>query len=275
MTADFRSDTATRPSAKMYEAMQSAPLGDDCKHEDPSVNRLQEEVADLLGKEAGLFFPSGTQSNCTALLTHCRNGDELITGESYHIFRYEGGGASSFGGISYRTLPVGTDGGLAPEAIAEAVRPDEDTSPITRLLSLENATDGKPISLARMTEMTAPARTAGLAIHLDGARIFNAALALDTTPDQIAGFSDSTSMCLSKGLGAPAGTVLTGERDFIRLASRVRRRLGGECAKRDSSQPVAVSPCAKAQTSSPKTTPAPRGLAKPCRLWRKARGKEG
>ncbi len=227
MLVDFRSDTATRPSAAMYAAMQSATLGDDCKHEDPSVTQLEQEVADLLGKETGLFFPSGTQSNCTALLTHCRSGDELITGETYHVYRYEGGGASAFGGISFRPLPLEPDGGLNPQAITAAVRPDEDTSPISRLLTLENTTDGKPVSLDGMGAMAQAARSAGLAVHLDGARILNAALALNTTPDQIASHADSVSMCLSKGLGAPVGTVLTGERDFIRLASRWRRKLGG------------------------------------------------
>ena len=225
--ADFRSDTATRPSPAMYRAMAEAELGDDCKQDDPTVNALQERAAAALGKEAGLFFPSGTQSNCTALLTHCGRGEEVVLGESYHIFLYEGGGLSALGGLVPRTLPVEADGGMDPARIQGAIRPDDHTSPRSRLISLENTTDGRPLSRERMEAMLAPARACGLSAHLDGARIWNAAAALGCTPAHLAEPFDSVSMCLSKGLGAPIGTVLAGEAAFIREAARWRRKLGG------------------------------------------------
>ncbi|MGR4001149.1 MAG: low-specificity L-threonine aldolase [Alphaproteobacteria bacterium] len=225
--ADFRSDTASRPSRAMYEAMQNAELGDDCKGDDPTVNLLQERVADLLGKEAALFVPSGTMSNCTALLTHCARGDEYIVGETYHSYKLEGGGASALGGISAHTLPVEDDGSLDPSVIRDAIRPDETVYARSTLLALENPTDGKPLSCETLAAMVAPARARGLATHLDGARLYNAAVALNQTPQDLSDVFDSVSVCLSKGLGAPVGSVLSGERDFIKEASRWRRKLGG------------------------------------------------
>ena len=211
----------------MYAAMQSAPLGESGKGEDPSVNQLQEETAHLLGKEDALFFPTGSQSNCAALLTHCTRGDEIITADSYHIYLLEGAGASVLGGVSFRTLPALADGTLTPDAISAAVRPDRESAPVSRLLSLENPTYGKPINPDNFSSMVAAGRAAGLAVHLDGARIFNAAVALSTTPAALAREADSVSMCLSKGLGAPIGSLLAGERDFIKAAKRWRRCLGG------------------------------------------------
>ena len=224
---DFRSDTATRPSALMYEAMQEAPLGDDCKGDDPSVNLLQERVADLTGKEAALFFPSGTMSNCAALLTHCARGDEYIVGETYHTYKYEGGGASALGGIFAHTLPVRDDGALALDDIRGAIRPDDAVYARSALLALENPTDGRPLSVETLAAMAGVARDGGLATHLDGARLYNASVALDTDLRDFAGHFESVSMCLSKGLGAPVGSVLSGERDFIKECVRWRRKLGG------------------------------------------------
>ena len=224
---DFRSDTVTRPSAAMRAAMAEAEVGDDVYGEDATVQALEEQAADRLGQEAGLFVASGTQSNLCALLTHLARGDEVLSGESYHIVRYEGGGASVLGGALITPLPVDSCGGLAAGDIQAAIKPPDSHFARTRLLSLENTVHGVAQPLARLQALTGLARQAGLACHLDGARLMNAVL---ETGDEAAKFGqlfDSVSLCLSKGLGAPAGSVLTGSKPFIAAARRWRKMLGG------------------------------------------------
>ena len=223
---DFRSDTVTRPSAGMRAAMAEAEVGDDVYGEDPTVRQLEEEIASELGKEAGLFVSSGTQGNLTALLAQCGRGDEIIVGENYHIYHDEAGGPSVLGGIAM--LPVPTEGGaMAPEDVAAALRPDDPHYPVSRLLSLENTVAGQALPLEQIQAAAHPAREAGLAVHLDGARFFNAVTALGIAPAALAGVADTVSVCLSKGLGAPAGSVLVGPKATIHRARRMRKLLGG------------------------------------------------
>ncbi|WP_417838640.1 low-specificity L-threonine aldolase [Tritonibacter scottomollicae] len=224
---DLRSDTVTRPDAAMRAAMAAAEVGDDVYGEDPNVNRLEAALAERSGKEAALFLPTGTQSNLVALLAHCGRGEEILTGRGYHVYKYEAGGASALGGIVLDPLGVSEDGGLRPADIAAAVKEDDSHHPITRLLSLENTHNGKAVSLARLDECIAPARAAGLSVHLDGARVFNAATALGCELTEIAGRFDTVSICLSKGLGAPVGSVLVGPADLIDRARRWRKMVGG------------------------------------------------
>lgn len=224
---DLRSDTVTRPDAAMRQAMAAAEVGDDVYGEDPAVNALEANMAERLGKEAGLFLPTGTQSNLAALLSHCGRGEEIITGRNYHVFKYEAAGASVLGGIAMDPLPVLPEGGLDPSAIKAAVKPDDSHMPVSRLLSLENTHNGQAISLAEMRAMTDAGREAGLSLHLDGARFFNAITALGCSPGQLAVQFDTLSICLSKGLGAPVGSVLVGPSDLIASARRWRKMLGG------------------------------------------------
>lgn len=224
---DLRSDTVTQPDARMREAMVQAPLGDDVYGEDPTVIRLQDKAAELLGKEAGLFLSSGTQSNLTALLSHCNRGEEYITGRPYHTFSAEAGGAAVLGGIAPHPLDVGADGGLDADEVKAAIKPDDYHYPITRLISLENTVSGQVIPLGDLHKIIDIARAAGLNIHLDGARLMNAAVALQVPPAEITSGFDSVSLCLSKGLGAPVGSVLCGSRQFIAKARRNRKILGG------------------------------------------------
>ncbi len=232
---DLRSDTVTRPTAAMRAAMQAAPLGDDVFGDDPSVNALQEELAALLGFEAALFVPTGTQGNLCALLAHCQRGDEYIVGQQQHCYRWEGGGAAVFGSIQPQPLDHAPDGTLPLAAIEAAVKPDDPHFARTRLLALENTLGGKVMPLAYLAQATALARRKGLACHLDGARLFNAAVAqaAATGSDaraearRIAGLFDSVSVCFSKGLGTPAGSVLCGSAELIARARRVRKMAGG------------------------------------------------
>lgn len=224
---DLRSDTVTQPSEGMRAAMAGAVVGDDVYGEDPTVTALEEKGAALLGKQASLFFPSGTQSNLAALLTHCGRGQEYIAGDRYHVFTSEAGGAAVLGGIMPCPIPTQDDGGLDPESIRTAIKPDDPHYPVTRLLCLENSVSGKVLSPKRIAEPAAVARTAGLRVHLDGARLFNAAVALGLDAAELAAPADSISICLSKGLGAPVGTLLVGESDFIAAARRQRKILGG------------------------------------------------
>jgi threonine aldolase len=224
---DLRSDTVTRPDAAMRAAMAAAEVGDDVTGDDPTVARLEITLAERLGKEAGLFLPSGTQSNLVAMLSHCGRGDEVITGRGYHVFKYEAGGASVLGGIVMDPLEVAADGGLEPAAIAAAVKEDDSHHPVSRLLSLENTHNGKAVSLARIERAVTAGRAAGLALHLDGARLFNAATALRRDADEVTAPFDTVSVCLSKGLGAPVGSVLLGPVEFIASARRWRKMLGG------------------------------------------------
>ena len=227
LVADLRSDTVTVPCDGMRAAMASAEVGDDVYGEDPSVLRLEGSLAERLGKEAGLFVPSGTQSNLLAMLSHCARGEEVIAGEAYHVIRYEAAGASVLGGISLRPLAVADDGGLDPDAIKGAIQPDDSHHPISRLLSLENTHYGKAISLARITAAVETARQNGLSVHLDGARYFNAVAALGCDEGALAAQFDTVSVCLSKGLGTPIGSVLLGPDEVIKRARRWRKMLGG------------------------------------------------
>ena len=224
---DLRSDTVTRPSPGMRQAMLDAPLGDDVFGDDPTVNRLQALTAETFGFEAGLLFPSGTQSNLAALMTHCQRGDEMIVGQDAHTYRYEAGGAAVLGSIQPQPLTNQPDGTLDLAQVEAAIKPDDPHFARTRLFALENTIGGKPLPRSYIEQAIALARRRGLATHLDGARVFNAATALGTTVrDLCAGF-DSVSVCLSKGLGAPAGTVLVGSKSFIDRAKRARKMLGG------------------------------------------------
>ena len=224
---DLRSDTVTRPGAGMRRAMHDAPVGDDVFGDDPTVNRLQALLAEMLGFEAGLFMPSGTQSNLAALMTHCRRGDEYLVGQNAHTYRYEGGGAAVLGSIQPQPLENEPDGSIALDRIAAAIKPDDPHFARTRLLALENTIGGKVLPLPYQHAATALAHERGLATHLDGARLFNAAIALGVAPREIAAGFDSVSVCLSKGLGAPVGSVLLGSREFIDRAVRPRKMLGG------------------------------------------------
>lgn len=224
---DLRSDTVTQPTPEMRRAMAEADVGDDVYGEDPSVNRLEAIAAERLGKEAALFVTSGTQANLAALLTHCGRGDEFIAGEEAHTYRAEGGGAAALGGIHSQTLDFDEDGTLDLDRVAAAIKPDDPHFPITRLLCLENTQSGKVLPLEYLARAKALADTRGIATHLDGARVFNAAVADDVDVSEIAQHFDSISFCLSKGLGAPVGSLLAGQRDFIAQARRWRKKLGG------------------------------------------------
>ena len=207
--------------------MAAATVGDDVYGEDPTVNRLQSVCAERLGFEAGLFVASGTQSNLAALLTHCGRGDEYIAGLDAHTYRFEGGGAAVLGGIQPQPLPFCDDGTLSLGAIEAAVKPDDFHFAKTKLVCLENTQGGKPIGLAYLASVRALAHRRGLRIHLDGARLFNASVMLRVDAESLARPCDSVSVCLSKGLGAPAGSVLCGNADFIEAARRWRKVLGG------------------------------------------------
>jgi threonine aldolase len=224
---DLRSDTVTRPSAAMRQAMAQAPVGDDVWGDDPTVARLEALSAALLGKESALFLPSGTQSNLVALLTHCQRGDEYLVGQNAHTYKYEGGGAAVLGSIQPQPLAMAPDGSIPLDSIRDAIKPDDFHFARTRLLSLENTIGGKVLSLDYMGAACALADEHRLAKHLDGARVFNAAVKLGVEVHCIAAPFDSVSVCLSKGLGAPVGSVLCGSLEFIQEARRWRKMLGG------------------------------------------------
>lgn len=229
-TIDLRSDTVTQPTPAMREAMAKAPLGDDVYGEDPTINQLQAKAAAMLGKEAGLFIPSGTMGNLAAVLAHCGRGDEVIMGDQAHTFRYEAGGIAALGGVHPHTLPNQPNGTLLLEDIETAIRPDDAHHPITRLIALENTHNrcgGAALSVDYTQKVGELAHARGLVLHLDGARIFNAAAALGVDAAELTAPVDSVTFCLSKGLCAPVGSVLCGSRDFIRRAHRIRKQLGG------------------------------------------------
>jgi threonine aldolase len=227
MTIDLRSDTVTKPSPAMREAMARAEVGDDVFGDDPTVNRLQEVCAGRFGMEAGLFFPSGTQSNCAALMAHCQRGDEVIVGQDAHTFHYEAGGMAVLGSIQPQPLNNRPDGTLDLGEVEAAIKPDDAHFAITKLLALENTIGGKVIGRPYLADAVALARRRKLSTHLDGARIFNAAVKLGMPVAELCAGFDTVSVCLSKGLGTPAGTVLVGRRDVIARARRVRKMLGG------------------------------------------------
>jgi threonine aldolase len=232
---DLRSDTVTQPTEAMRAAMMAAPLGDDVFADDPSVNALQQQIAQLLGFEAALFVPTGTQSNLCAILSHCQRGDEYIVGQQAHCYRWEGGGAAVFGSVQPQPLDHQPDGTLALDAIEAAIKPDDAHFARSRLLALENTLGGKLLPFAYVEQATQLAQRKGLARHLDGARLFNAATAqaaehgteVRAEARRIAGCFDSVSVCFSKGLGAPVGSALCGSREFIARAHRIRKVAGG------------------------------------------------
>jgi threonine aldolase len=226
-TVDLRSDTVTRPTPAMRAVMAAAEVGDDVFGDDPTVNALQERVAAMLGKEAALFVSSGTQSNLCALLAHCQRGDEVIVGQNAHNYRYEGGGGAVLGGIQPQPLTQQPDGSLLLSEIAAAIKPDDAHFARTRLLALENTWNGKVLPLSYLDAATGLAKSRGLARHLDGARLWNAAVASGDSVARIAQGFDTVSVCFSKGLGAPVGSALVGPRDFIARAHRARKMLGG------------------------------------------------
>ena len=233
--ADFRSDTVTQPSAAMKQRMLSAALGDDVFNDDPTTLELQCTAAELLGFEAALFAPSGTQTNLIAMMSHCQRGDEAIVGQQWHTYKWEGGGMAVLGSIQPQPLELQSDGTLALSDIAAAIKPDDPHFARTRLIVIENSVGGKVLPLSYMRDVAALAKDKGLACHIDGARLMNAAVALapqhSLTPQQMArelcqGY-DSVSLCLSKGLGCPVGSLLLGSNAFIARARRVRKMLGG------------------------------------------------
>jgi threonine aldolase len=224
---DLRSDTVTQPSAAMRAAMAAAPVGDDVYADDPTVNRLQDFAAELFGFEAGLFAPSGTQTNLIALMTHCGRGDEYLVGQEAHTYKYEGGGAAVLGSIQPQPIANQPDGSIAITDIAAYIKPDDMHFARTRVLALENTIGGRVLSQAYVKAATDFAHSKGLVTHLDGARICNAAVKQGISlRDAAAGF-DTVSVCLSKGLGAPVGSVLLGPKAFIEQGKRWRKMLGG------------------------------------------------
>lgn len=224
---DFRSDTVTGPDAGMRSAMADAPVGDDVYGEDETVAALEAKVAELTGKASGVFLPSGTQSNLIALMSHCDRGDEFIAGQDAHAYKYEAGGAAVLGSIQPQPVENAQDGSLPLDKIAAAIKPEDIHFARTKLLALENTIGGKVLPQSYVADAVALARRHGLATHLDGARIFNAAVASNRTVREIAEGFDSVSVCLSKGLGAPVGSVLVGGKDLIVKARRLRKMLGG------------------------------------------------
>ena len=224
---DFRSDTVTRPSAAMRAVMSQAPVGDDVYGDDPSVNALEAKMAERTGKEAALLVPSGTQSNLIALLTHCARGDEYIVGQNYHTYLYESGGAAVLGSIVPQPIAVEADGSLDVQKIAAVIKPKDLHFANSKLLSLENTHSGKVISQDYLQTAIAFARQHQLAVHLDGARVFNAAVAQQLDLVEITRPFDTVSVCCSKGLGAPIGSLLCGPREFIQSARRWRKMVGG------------------------------------------------
>ena len=227
---DFHSDTRTLPTPEMRRAMAEAEVGDDVSRQDPTVNRLEEMAAERLGKEAALFVSSGTQGNLVSILTHCQRGDEIIVGDNTHIFRGEAGGASALGGISYHTLPNDERGMLDPDEVAAAVKPADVHYPHTAMVALENthnARGGIPLTPEDTKAIADVAHSHDLAMHIDGARIFNASVYLETPVSELVKDADSVSFCLSKGLGCPVGSLICGTNEFIDRARFWRKMLGG------------------------------------------------
>jgi len=228
---DLRSDTVTRPTPGMLAAMSAAEVGDDVWGDDPTVNRLQALMAAATNKPAALFFPSGTQSNLAALMSHCERGDEYIVGQMAHTYRWEGGGAAVLGSIQPQPIEQAADGSIPIDKIAAAIKPFGPGLGThfarTRLLALENTWGGRVLPQPYVIEAAAFARSKGLNVHLDGARAFNAAVASETTIAGLLAPFDSASLCISKGLGAPVGAVLVGDTAFIERAARWRKMLGG------------------------------------------------
>jgi threonine aldolase len=224
---DLRSDTVTRPTAAMKQAMVQADVGDDVFGDDPSVNALQEKIAALTGFEAALFMPTGTQSNLCGLMSHCDRGDEYLVGQFAHTYRWEGGGAAVLGSIQPQPLEHQADGSIALQDIEAAIKPDDAHFAKTKLLCLENTTGGKVLPMAYVQAACELAKSRGLKRHLDGARLFNAAVKLKMPAKTITQHFDSVSVCFSKGLGTPVGSALCGSKAFIARAHRWRKMTGG------------------------------------------------
>lgn len=224
---DFRSDTVTRPTAQMRQVMADAPVGDDVYAEDPTINALQQKVAQLLNKEAALFVPSGTMSNLLALLSHCQRGEEVIVGDQNHIFSHEAGGASILGGIAMQSLSTTAKGYITTEQIQQAIRPDDIHFAQSKLICLENTVSGFVQPQTELDAICHFAHDQQLKTHLDGARLMHAVVKTGNSAAQLTAHFDSVSLCLSKGLGAPAGSVLSGSKTFIQRATRLRKLVGG------------------------------------------------
>ena len=227
---DLRSDTVTKPTPEMREAMAKAEVGDDVYGDDPTVNRLQEMAAEMTGHEAGLFVASGTMGNLAAVLAHCQRGDEVILGKDAHTYRYEAGGVSVLGGVHSCQLTNQPDGSIVLSDIEAAIRSEDPHQPVTRLIALENTHNrcgGTYQSVEYTRQVAEFARSRGLKVHLDGARVFNAAVALGVPAKELTQDMDSVTFCLSKGLSAPVGSVLCGSKEFIKRAHRMRKLLGG------------------------------------------------
>ena len=227
---DLRSDTVTKPTLEMREAMAKAEVGDDVYGDDPTVNHLQEMAAEMTGHEAGLFVASGTMGNLAAVLAHCQRGDEVILGKDAHTYRYEAGGVSVLGGVHSCQLTNQPDGSIVLSDIEAAIRSDDPHQPVTRLIALENTHNrcgGTYQSVEYTRQVAEFAHSRGLKVHLDGARVFNAAVALGVPAKELTQDMDSVTFCLSKGLSAPVGSVLCGSKEFIKRAHRMRKLLGG------------------------------------------------
>ncbi|MDE0308550.1 MAG: low-specificity L-threonine aldolase [Acidiferrobacterales bacterium] len=227
MSIDFRSDTVTKPTEAMRKAMYRAEVGDDVYGEDSTINRLEETMAERFGMEAGVFVTSGTQGNLLALMAHCSRGDEYIVGQLAHTYKYEGGGGAVLGSIQPQPLDFAEDGSIDLELARRAIKPDDDHFANTRLFCLENTQAGRALSMAYLDAAQQFVQSTRLAFHLDGARVFNAAIFHDVEVDRITGRFDSVSCCFSKGLGAPVGSILCGDRETIRAARRWRKLVGG------------------------------------------------
>lgn len=224
---DFRSDTVTKPTPAMRKAMAEAEVGDDVYGDDPTVNRLEEKAAEMLGQEAGLFVSSGTQGNLLSILTHCQRGEEYIAGSHSHAYLEEAGGGAVLASVQPQPIENQDDGTLDLEAVKAAIKPDDFHMAISRLLCLENTFFGTPLSMDYLHDAKTLAQSHGLRFHLDGARVFNAAVRLGVEASEIGGQFDSVSACLSKGLGAPVGSILAGSREFVARARRWRKMVGG------------------------------------------------
>ena len=224
---DFRSDTVTQPTVEMRATMANAKVGDDVYGDDPTVNELEDRVATLLGKEAALFVTSGTQSNLCSMLAQCHRGEEIITGDKYHVYIDEAGGPSVLGSIMMAPIRTNENGSIDAKSIEKAVKPDDPHFPISRLLSLENTVAGRVQSIENINSCARQAKDLGLSVHLDGARLMNAAIKINQPPKVIVEWMDSVSLCLSKGLGAPAGSVLASSKSVIKRAYRIRKLVGG------------------------------------------------
>ncbi|WP_222890024.1 low-specificity L-threonine aldolase [Enterobacter sp. C2] len=224
---DLRSDTVTRPSRAMMKAMMAAPVGDDVYGDDPTVNELQRYAAELAGKEAALFLPTGTQANLVALLSHCERGEEYIVGQGAHNYLYEAGGAAVLGSIQPQPIDASPDGSLPLDKVAAKIKPDDIHFARTRLLSLENTHNGKVLPREYLAEAWHFTRENGLALHVDGARIFNAVVEYGCPLKEITQYCDTFTICLSKGLGTPVGSLLVGSHEYIKRANRWRKMTGG------------------------------------------------